>query len=82
MELRAAGPSTPTVIYDEQGNVIDSQGEGGEPIQFVFEEIHWRSEISREEAANRLEVTFYPFKKVRIPTSPAFATFYSLKVPF
>ncbi|XP_049319627.1 selenoprotein N isoform X2 [Astyanax mexicanus] len=63
MELRAAGPSTPSVIYDEQGNVIDSSVEGGEPIQFVFEEIHWSSEISREEAANRLEVTFYPFKK-------------------
>ncbi|KAK3563464.1 hypothetical protein QTP86_028877 [Hemibagrus guttatus] len=64
MELRAAGPSTPSVIYDEQGNVIDSQAEGGEPIQFVFEEIHWSSEISRGEAADRLEVTFYPFKKV------------------
>ncbi|KAF7704782.1 hypothetical protein HF521_021854 [Silurus meridionalis] len=32
MELRAAGPSTPSVIYDEQGKVIDSLEEGGEPI--------------------------------------------------
>lgn len=64
MELRAAGPSTPSVIYDEQGNVIDSRGEGGEPIQFVFEEIVWSAEISREEAARRLEVTMYPFTKV------------------
>ncbi|KAI4887177.1 hypothetical protein NFI96_021288, partial [Prochilodus magdalenae] len=70
MELRAAGPSTPSVIYDEQGNVMDSRGEGGEPIQFVFEEIHWSSEISREEAANRLEVTFYPFKKEDITSLP------------
>uniref|UniRef100_W5KUT1 Selenoprotein N n=1 Tax=Astyanax mexicanus TaxID=7994 RepID=W5KUT1_ASTMX len=74
MELRAAGPSTPSVIYDEQGNVIDSSVEGGEPIQFVFEEIHWSSEISREEAANRLEVTFYPFKKVPyLPFTEAFS---------
>lgn len=64
MELRAAGPSTPSVIYDEHGNVIDSRGEGGEPIQFVFEEIVWSAEISREEAARRLEVTMYPFTKV------------------
>ncbi|KAG7328663.1 hypothetical protein KOW79_008607 [Hemibagrus wyckioides] len=74
MELRAAGPSTPSVIYDEQGNVIDSQTEGGEPIQFVFEEIHWSSEISRGEAADRLEVTFYPFKKVPyVPFPEAFS---------
>lgn len=74
MELRAAGPSTPSVIYDEQGNVIDSSVVGGEPIQFVFEEIHWSAEISREEAANRLEVTFYPFKKVPyLPFPEAFS---------
>lgn len=64
MELKAAGPSTPSVIYDEQGNMIDSRGEGGEPIQFVFEEIVWSAELSREEASKRLEVTMYPFKKV------------------
>ncbi|KAL7873747.1 hypothetical protein AOLI_G00128180 [Acnodon oligacanthus] len=74
MELRAAGPSTPSVIYDEEGNVIDSRREGGEPIRFVFEEIHWSSEISREEAASRLEVTFYPFKKVPyLPFTEAFS---------
>lgn len=64
MELKAAGPSTPSVIYDEQGNMIDSRGEGGEPIQFVFEEIVWSAELSREEASRCLEVTMYPFKKV------------------
>ncbi|MCI4382319.1 hypothetical protein PGIGA_G00013500, partial [Pangasianodon gigas] len=74
MELRAAGPSTPSVIYDEQGKVIDTREEGGEPIHFVFEEIHWSSEISRDEAAGRLEVTFYPFKKVAyLPFSEAFS---------
>lgn len=64
MELQATGPSVPTVIQDENGNVIDSRLEGSEPIQFVFEEIHWTSEISQEEAARNIEVTFYPFKKV------------------
>lgn len=68
MELRAAGPSTPSVIYDEQGRVIDSRAEEAEPIQFVFEEILWSSEISLDEAAGRLEVTFYPFKKVNLFT--------------
>lgn len=69
MELRAPGPSTPSVIYDEQGNVIDSRGEGGEPIQFVFEEIVWSAEIGREEASVRLDVTMYPFKKVSLVTA-------------
>ncbi len=67
MELREEGPSTPSVIYDEQGNMIDSRGEGGEPIQFVFEEIVWSAELSREEASRHLEVTMYPFKKVSWP---------------
>lgn len=48
---------------DEEGNVIDSKA-GGTPIRFVFEDIHWTSEISHREAARRLDVTFYPFKKV------------------
>lgn len=69
MELRTEGPSTPSVIYDEQGNMIDSRGEGGEPIQFVFEEIVWSAELSREEASRHLEVTMYPFKKVS-PLTP------------
>lgn len=74
MELRAAGPSTPSVIYDEQGKAIDTRAEGGEPIHFVFEEIRWSSEISRDEAAGRLEVTFYPFKKVAyLPFPEAFS---------
>jgi len=48
---------------DEEGNVIDSRDSGSEPIQFVFEEIRWTSEISQHEAARRLEITLYPFKK-------------------
>lgn len=66
LELQSAGPSTPSVIVDNQGNVIDSRDGSSEPIQFVFEDIHWTSEISRQEAARRLDVTFYPFKKVSI----------------
>lgn len=57
------GPSTPDVILDEDGNVIDSK-DAGAPIQFVFEDIHWTSEVSHQEASRRLDVTFYPFKKV------------------
>lgn len=64
MELQSSSPSTPSFIEDEEGNIIDSRGQGNDPIQFVFEEIHWTSEISREEATRRIEVTFYPFKKV------------------
>lgn len=64
MELQSTGPSTPSIILDEEGNIIDRRDSSSEPIQFVFEEIHWSSEISREEAARHLEVTFYPFKKV------------------
>lgn len=70
LELQSTGPSTPSVILDDQGNVIDSRDGGGEPIQFVFEEIGWTSEISREEAARRLDVTFYPFKKVTSVLDP------------
>lgn len=66
LELQSAGPSTPSIIVDNQGNVIDSRDGSSEPIQFVFEDIHWTSEISRQEAARRLDVTFYPFKKVSI----------------
>lgn len=65
MELESTGPSVPSVIYDENGNVIDSRDPSGEPIQFVFEEITWQQEISWEEAAQKLEVAMYPFKKVR-----------------
>uniref|UniRef100_A0A673CSI9 Selenoprotein N n=1 Tax=Sphaeramia orbicularis TaxID=375764 RepID=A0A673CSI9_9TELE len=73
LELLSTGPSTPSVIIDEQGNVIDSKDINGEPIQFIFEDIHWTSEISRQEAARRLEVTLYPFKKVTyLPFSEAF----------
>lgn len=64
MELKSTGPSTPSVIIDEEGNVIDSKDINQEPIQFVFEDIHWSAEISQQEAAHRLEVTLYPFKKV------------------
>lgn len=48
---------------DQEGNVVDSK-DSGAPIQFVFEDIHWTSEVSHQEAARRLDVTFYPFKKV------------------
>lgn len=73
LELQSARPSTPAFIMDEGGNIIDSQSYGSEPIQFVFEEIHWTSEMSREEAAHRMEVSFYPFKKVSyLPFSEAF----------
>lgn len=66
LELRSTGPSTPSVIVDEDGNVIDSRDGRSEPIRFVFEEIRWTSEINQEEASHRLEVTFYPFKKVNV----------------
>ncbi|EHB08871.1 Selenoprotein N [Heterocephalus glaber] len=64
MELEATGPSVPSVILDEDGNLIDSRLPSGEPLQFVFEEIRWQQELSWEEAARRLEVAMYPFKKV------------------
>ncbi|CAN9502087.1 unnamed protein product [Ophioblennius macclurei] len=60
LELQSSRPSTPSVITDEQGNVVDSP----ETIRFVFEEISWNAELSRQEAARRLELTLYPFKKV------------------
>lgn len=73
MELKSTGPSTPSVIIDEEGNVIDSKDINQEPIQFVFEDIHWSAEISQQEAVHRLEVTLYPFKKVDyLPFSEAF----------
>ena len=65
MELEATGPSIPSVILDEDGNMIDSRLPSGEPLQFVVEEIKWQQELSWEEAARRLEVAMYPFKKVR-----------------
>lgn len=73
MELMSTGPSTPSVIVDEEGNVIDSKEGNHEPIQFVFEDIIWTSEISQHEALRRMEVTYYPFKKVDyLPFSEAF----------
>ncbi|XP_013910021.1 PREDICTED: selenoprotein N-like [Thamnophis sirtalis] len=71
MELESLGPSTPSVIHDENGNVIDSRE--GEPIQFIFEDISWQREISWEEASGKLEVVMYPFKKVSyFPFTQAF----------
>ncbi|KAK2491711.1 hypothetical protein MC885_016737, partial [Smutsia gigantea] len=61
---QATGPSVPSVILDEDGNMIDSHLPSGEPLQFVFEEINWQQELSWEEAAQHLEVAMYPFKKV------------------
>uniref|UniRef100_A0A3Q2DG87 Selenoprotein N n=1 Tax=Cyprinodon variegatus TaxID=28743 RepID=A0A3Q2DG87_CYPVA len=73
LELRSTAPSTPSVIVDETGNVLDSRDGSNDQIQFVFEEIHWTSEISQEEAVRRLEVTLYPFKKVSyLPFAEAF----------
>uniref|UniRef100_A0A2K6FK77 Selenoprotein N n=1 Tax=Propithecus coquereli TaxID=379532 RepID=A0A2K6FK77_PROCO len=73
MELEAAGPSVPSMILDEDGNMIDSRLPSGEPLQFVFEEIKWQQELSWEEAARRLEVAMYPFKKVTyLPFAEAF----------
>ena len=69
LELQSTGPSTPAIIMDEKGNIVDSRDGSSEPIQFVFEDIHWTSEISQEEATRRLEVTLYPFKKVNIHTT-------------
>uniref|UniRef100_A0A8C0HW31 Selenoprotein N n=1 Tax=Balaenoptera musculus TaxID=9771 RepID=A0A8C0HW31_BALMU len=73
MELEATGPSVPSVILDEDGNMIDSRLPSGEPLQFVFEEITWQQELNWEEAARRLEVAMYPFKKVTyLPFTEAF----------
>lgn len=73
LEMRSTGPSTPSFIQDEEGNIIDSRGGGKDPVRFVFEDIHWTSEISQEKAFRHLEVTFYPFKKVSyLPFSEAF----------
>lgn len=73
MELTSAGPSTPSIIIDEEGNVIDSKDNSQEPIQFIFEDITWTSEISQQEALHRMEVTYYPFKKVEyLPFSEVF----------
>nr|XP_061798833.1 selenoprotein N-like [Nerophis lumbriciformis] len=73
LELRSTEPSTPSVIMDENGNIIDSRSGSADPIRFVFEEIDWRSEIDRKEADRLLEVTLYPFKKVSyLPFSEAF----------
>uniref|UniRef100_A0A8D3BED6 Selenoprotein N n=1 Tax=Scophthalmus maximus TaxID=52904 RepID=A0A8D3BED6_SCOMX len=73
LELQSTGPSTPSIIMDEEGNIIDSRDRSSEPIQFVFEDIHWTSEISRQDAARRMEVALYPFKKVSyLPFSEAF----------
>lgn len=73
LELQSSGPSIPSFIQDEEGNIIDSRGDGSDPVQFVFEDIRWTSEISQEEAAQHIEVAFYPFKKVSyLPFSEAF----------
>lgn len=73
MELEARGPSVPSVIIDESGNMVSSRLPSGEPLQFVFEDIEWHQELSWEEAARRLEVTMFPFKKVTyLPFTEAF----------
>ncbi|NXL70141.1 SELN protein, partial [Leptocoma aspasia] len=73
MELESTGPSVPSVIHDKDGNVLDSRDPSGEPIQFVFEDITWQQEIPWQEAAHRLEVAMYPFKKISyLPFTEAF----------
>uniref|UniRef100_A0A7N4PSU7 Selenoprotein N n=2 Tax=Sarcophilus harrisii TaxID=9305 RepID=A0A7N4PSU7_SARHA len=73
MELESQGPSVPSVIQDENGNVIDSRLPSGEPIQFMFEDIVWQRELSWEKATQQLEVAMYPFKKVTyLPFTEAF----------
>uniref|UniRef100_A0A6I8NC05 Selenoprotein N n=1 Tax=Ornithorhynchus anatinus TaxID=9258 RepID=A0A6I8NC05_ORNAN len=73
MELEALGPSVPATIQDESGHTVESRPSSGEPVQFVFEEIEWQRTLSREEAARRLEVAMYPFKKVTyLPFTEAF----------
>lgn len=72
LELQATGPSTPSIVVDEKGDVVDRRDDSSEPIQFVFEEIQWTSEISQQEAARRMEVTFYPFKKVKLHIKKVF----------
>lgn len=73
MELESLGPSIPSVIHDENGNVINSRDPEGEPIQFIFETISWQQEITWEEASHKLEVAMYPFKKVSyFPFAQAF----------
>uniref|UniRef100_A0A672GMI0 Selenoprotein N n=1 Tax=Salarias fasciatus TaxID=181472 RepID=A0A672GMI0_SALFA len=72
MELRSSGPSLPSVITDERGDVVDVR-DAAEPVHFVFEDIVWSAELSRQEAARRLELALYPFKKVSyLPFSQAF----------
>lgn len=73
MELVAEGPSVPALIYDENGNAINTSDPDVEPIQFVFENIEWRSEISFQEAYRQMEVAMYPFKKIQYhPFTEAF----------
>uniref|UniRef100_S4RML1 Selenoprotein N n=1 Tax=Petromyzon marinus TaxID=7757 RepID=S4RML1_PETMA len=73
MELVAEGPSVPALIYDENGNAINTSDPDVEPIQFVFENIEWRSEISFQEAYRQMEVAMYPFKKIQYhPFTDAF----------
>uniref|UniRef100_A0A1B8YA36 EF-hand domain-containing protein n=1 Tax=Xenopus tropicalis TaxID=8364 RepID=A0A1B8YA36_XENTR len=64
MEIESLGPSIPSTIYDENGNIMESRNAEGEAIEFVFEDINWQSEMTFEEAARKLEVTMYPFKRV------------------
>ena len=58
MELRSTGPSVPAIV--DSG--LDIRDHFIEP--HPGEEISWLEEISDEEARRKLEVVFYPFKKV------------------
>ncbi|KAK1340354.1 hypothetical protein QTO34_018922 [Cnephaeus nilssonii] len=64
MELEATGPSIPAVILDEDGNMIDSRLPSGEPLQFVFEEISWRTCKDWETVAQSSEEGLSDFLKI------------------
>uniref|UniRef100_A0A8C4N505 Selenoprotein N n=1 Tax=Eptatretus burgeri TaxID=7764 RepID=A0A8C4N505_EPTBU len=62
MELISEGPSLPLEIYDENGNNLELNS--SDPIQFIFDDIEWESEISVQEVLNSLEL-FHVFRQVR-----------------
>jgi len=66
LRLHQKSPSSPRVLVDENGNEFDQREifGGGEDINIQFDDIVWNVEISEQEARDKLEEKFYPFKKV------------------
>ncbi|CAH1261486.1 SELENON [Branchiostoma lanceolatum] len=74
MELTSVAPSTPVLIYEEDGSYMDQREAELTEECFIFEpeifleedyaDIQWNSEISMEEAMRSLELKMYPFKTV------------------